>query len=70
IKQIILLNIQHMLLPVLDVLSNTLKQKPLAADIADAWTRLYDVIANLIDIFREVERRASLSKTRGSIASN
>ncbi|GMR49105.1 hypothetical protein PMAYCL1PPCAC_19300, partial [Pristionchus mayeri] len=63
-------HVMHMLQPVLEVISNTLKQKPLNADIADAWTTLYDVIANLIDIFREVERRASLSKGRHSVSSN
>ncbi|KAF8371033.1 glb-14 [Pristionchus pacificus] len=55
-------HVMHMLLPVLEVLSKALNQRPLSPEIADAWTTLYDVIANLIDIFREVERRASLSK--------
>ncbi|GMT24591.1 hypothetical protein PFISCL1PPCAC_15888, partial [Pristionchus fissidentatus] len=62
-------HVMNMLLPVLDVLANTLNQKPLQTDIAEAWTTLYDVIANLIDIFREVERRASL-KGRGSVSSS
>ncbi|KHN84243.1 hypothetical protein Tcan_05637 [Toxocara canis] len=52
----------HMVKPVIEMAQEKAGSQFEAPQVAGAWTTLYDVIANLIDIYRKLEKRDSFHK--------